>query len=108
MFFLDEESYPEAPGFWVRPGRSRVVLGGTTGPFTLLVRNVPAANRVELVAGGWRRALDLAPGQELRVEVPSAGPATLVEVRAAAGFRPFDGDPRNRDFRLLGVWIAIE
>jgi hypothetical protein len=108
VFFLDEESYPEAPGFWVRPGRSRVVVGGTTGPFTLLVRNVPVANRVELVAGVWRRALDLAPGQEVRVEVPPAGDATPLEIRAAAGFRPFDGDARNRDFRLLGVWIAIE
>ena len=106
VFFLDEESYPEAPGFWVRPGRSRVVVGETAGPFTLFVRNVPVANRVELVAGRWRQALDLAPGQEVRVEVPAAGEATLLEVRAKAGFRPFDGDPRNRDFRLLGVWIA--
>jgi hypothetical protein len=108
VFFLDEESYPEAPGFWVRPGRSRVVVGGTSGPFVLLVRNVPAANRVDLVAGGWRRTVDLAPGQELRVEVPAAGEATLLEIRATAGFRPFDGDPRNRDFRLLGVWIALD
>jgi hypothetical protein len=108
VFFLDEESYPEVPGFWVRRGRSRVVVGGTTGAFTALVRNVPVANRVELVAGGWRRTLDLAPGQEMRVEVPAAGEATLLEIRATAGFRPFDGDPRNRDFRLLGVWIAIE
>jgi hypothetical protein len=108
VFFLDEESYPEAPGFWVRPGRSRVVVGAGAAPLALLVRNVPAANRVELVAGGWRQALELAPGQEVRVEVPAAGAATLLEIRASAGFRPFDGDRRNRDFRLLGVWIALE
>jgi len=108
VFFLDDESYPEAPGFWVRPGLSRVVIGGTTAPVALLVRNVPVPNRAELVAGGWRQTLDLAPGQEVRVEVPRAGLATLLEVRAAAGFRPFDGDHRNRDVRLLGVWISIE
>jgi hypothetical protein len=108
VFFLDDESYPEAPGFWVRPGLSRIVIGGTAAPVALTVRNVPAPNRVELVAGGWRQVIDLAPGQELRVEVPPAGPATLLEVRASAGFRPFDADHRNRDFRLLGVWIALD
>jgi hypothetical protein len=107
VFFLDEDSYPEAPGFWVGPGRSRIVVGETAAPVSLLVRNAPIANRVELIAGPWRRAFDLAPGEELRVEVPPAGPATPIEVRASAGVRPFDGDPRNRDFRLLAVWIAI-
>ena len=108
VFFLDEESYPEAPGFWVRPGRSRVVVGETSGPIAVFVRNAPVANRVELRAGAWQRTLDLAAGQELRVEVPPAGRATPIEIRAATGVRPFDGDHRNRDFRLLGVWIALE
>ena len=108
VFFLDEESYPEAPGFWVRPGRSRVVVTGTFGPIGIVVRNAPVANRVELAAGSWRRTLDLAPGQEVRVEVPPAGRVTPLAIDAAHGFRPFDADRRNRDFRLLGVWIAIE
>jgi hypothetical protein len=108
VFFLDEESYPEAPGFWVRPGRSRVVVGETTGPIAVVVRNAPVPNRVELRAGAWQRTLHLAPGQEQRVEVPSAGRATPIEIRAASGVRPFDGDHRNRDFRLLGVWIALD
>ena len=108
VFFLDDESYPEAPGFWVRPGRSRIVVGETAGPIALFVRNAPVANRVELIAGAWRRTLDLTPGQELRVEIPPAGRATPIEIRAAHGIRPFDGDRRNRDFRMLGVWIALE
>lgn len=108
VFFLDEESYPEAPGFWVRPGGSRIVVGETAAPLSLFVRNAPVANRLELVSGAWRQTLDLAPGQETRVAVPPAGPATPIEIRAAAGVRPFDGDRRNRDFRLLGVWISIE
>ena len=108
VFFLDEESYPEAPGFWVRPGRSRVVVGETSGPIGVFVRNAPIANRIELTAGGWRRTLDLAPGEEARVEVPRAGRATPIVIEAARGVRPFDGDRRNRDFRLLGVWIAID
>ena len=108
VFFLDEESYPEASGFWVRPGRSRVVVGETAGPIGVFVRNAPIANRVELRAGTWQRTLDLAPRQELRVEVPPAGRATPLEIRAAHGVRPFDVDRRNRDFRLLGVWIALE
>jgi hypothetical protein len=65
------------------------------------------ANRVELIAGSWRSTLDLAPGQEMRLEVPPAGAATPLEVRATSGVRPFDADPRNRDFRVLGVWIAV-
>jgi hypothetical protein len=108
VFFLDEESYPEAPGFWVRPGRSRVVVGETSGPFGIFVRNAPVANRVVLSAGAWQRTLDLAPGQEMRVEVPATGRATPLAIEASTGVRPFDGDSRNRDFRLLGVWIAID
>ncbi|MFI5076936.1 MAG: hypothetical protein ACHQRO_06315, partial [Vicinamibacteria bacterium] len=108
VFFLDEESYPEAPGFWVRPGRTRVVVGETSGPFGVFVRNAPLANRIEITAGGWHRTLDLAPGEEARVEVPPAGRATPIVIEAARGVRPFDGDRRNRDFRLLGVWISIE
>ena len=108
VFFLDEESYPEAPGFWVRPGRSRVVVGETSGPIGVFIRNAPVANRVEVRAGAWQRTLDLAPGQEVRLEVPAAGRATPLTIEAAYGVRPFDADRRNRDFRLLGVWIAIE
>jgi len=108
VFFLDDESYPEGPGFWVRPGRSRVVVGETSGAIGVLVRNAPAANRVALSAGAWRRTLDLAPGQEVRVDVPATGTATPITIEAAHGVRPFDADRRNRDFRLLGVWIALE
>ena len=108
VFFLDEESYPEAPGFWVRPGRTRVVVGETSGPFGVFVRNASIANRIEITAGGWHRTLDLAPGEEARVEVSPAGRATPIVIEAARGVRPFDGDRRNRDFRLLGVWIAID
>ncbi len=108
VFFLDEESYPEAQGFWVRPGRSRIVIAETAAPVGLVIRNVPIANRVALAAGTWQRTLDLAPGQEIRVEVPPAGRATPIVIRAAHGVRPVDGDPRTRDFRLLAVWIALE
>jgi hypothetical protein len=108
VFFLDDESHPEASGFWVRPGRSRVVIGETSAPVGLFVRNTPVANRVELTAGAWHRTLDLAPGQEVRVDVPPAGPATPIVIRAARGVRPMDRDPSNRDARLLGVWIALE
>jgi hypothetical protein len=108
VFFLDDQSYPEPHGFWVRPGQSRVVVGETASPIGLRVRNVPIANRIELLAGAWRRTLDLAPGEEIRVDVPPAGRATPIVIRAARGVRPFDGDRRNRDVRLLGVWIALE
>jgi hypothetical protein len=84
------------------------VVGETSGPFGVFVRNAPVTNRVVLRAGSWQRTLDLAPGQEVRVEVPAAGRATPLAIEAATGVRPFDGDHRNRDFRLLGVWIAIE
>ncbi len=107
VFFLDDESYAEPAGFWVRPGRARIVVGDTAGAFALFVRNAPIANRIELTAGAWRRTLDLTPGQELRVEVPPSGRATAIEIRAAHGIRPFDDNHRIRDFRLLGAWIAV-
>ena len=108
VFFTDDASYPEAPGFWVRPGRSWVVVGDTARPFTVRVRNAPTTNRVELESGAWTRTLDLAPGQEVQVEIPASGPATPLAIRPASGVRPFDADHRNRDFRLLGAFITIE
>jgi hypothetical protein len=84
------------------------VVGDTTGPFTLRVRNAPTTNRVELESGAWRRTLDLAPGQEVQVEVPPSGRATPLAIRPASGVRPFDADHRNRDFRLLGAFITVE
>jgi hypothetical protein len=108
VFFTDDQSYPEAPGFWVRPGLSRVVVGETAGPFTVRVHNAPTANRVVLEAGTWTRTLDLAPGQDVSVDVPASGAATPLVIRPASGIRPFDADRRNRDFRRLGAFITIE
>jgi hypothetical protein len=108
VFFTDDQSYPEAPGFWVRPGVSWVVVGETAGPFTVRVRNAPAVNRVVLEAGAWTRTLDLAPGQEVAVDVPASGAATPLAIWPATGMRPFDADHKNRDFRRLGAFISIE
>ena len=60
VFFLDEESYPEAPGFWVRPGRSRVVVGETSGPHRRL--RAQRVDRQPHRAHRWRLAADARPG----------------------------------------------
>ena len=52
--------------------------------------------------------LDLAPGQEVQVEIPASGAATPLAIRPASGVRPFDADHHDRDFRLLGAFITIE
>jgi hypothetical protein len=107
VFFLDEWSYPEPPGFWVRPGGSRVVVGEGSGALVLALRNAGVDNTVTLSTPGWSQTLTLAPGEEQRIEIPGAAGATALTIDAARGFRPFDGDAKNRDFRRLGVFVFL-
>jgi hypothetical protein len=113
VFFLDDHSFPEPEAFWVGGARSSAVLfqprtAGGVQPF--LLRNAPVENRVAIEAGAWRTGLQLAPGEERRLEVPidPAHGAALVRFTVDSGFRPSDHDPSSRDGRFLGVWIKAE
>jgi hypothetical protein len=111
-FFLDDRAFPEPSGFWVPGGReTRLVLAPDSrgGPLSLLLRNAPVENTVTLEFGGRRDAMVLQPGEERRIEVPldPARGAALIAIGASAGFRPSDGDPNNRDTRMLGVYVKL-
>jgi len=66
-------------------------------------------NVVTLLSGSWREELRMRPEEEHRVDVPVdlAHEGTLVRIRSAGGFRPSEVDPRNRDTRLLGVYVRV-
>ena len=107
VFFLDEESYPEAPGFWVRPGRSRVVVGRRSAPSvsSCATRRSPTTSSYR-----WKLAADARPGAgrgDAR-RGTARRPRHPDRDRSRARLRPFDADHRNRDFRLLGIWIALD
>ena len=77
---------------------------------TLFLRNAPVDNRIVLQAGDWTRTLQMAPGEEQRLQLPiDAGHgASLLRIEAGSGFRPSEREPASRDQRFLGVWVKIE
>jgi hypothetical protein len=109
-FFFDDRAYPEPSGFWVAGKReTKVALQlDRPGPVVrLMLRNSAAANAVRLESGAWREEIRLQPGEERPVDVPldaSTG-STVLRIRSDAGLRPSDADPKNRDTRLLGVYV---
>ena len=92
-----------APSVVIQPDEPRAAV-------TLLLRNAPVDNRIVLQAGAWTRVLQMAPGEEQRVEVPvdATHGASLLRVEAGSGFRPSEREPASRDQRFLGVWVKVE
>lgn len=109
-FFLDENVFVEADGFWVRGGRTaQVVLSrgeGAAGQTRVLqLRNGGAANTVTVRSGAWLAAFSPGEWQERAVTLPAAdasGAWPLV-ITSASGFRP--SDVAGQDTRFLGVWV---
>jgi len=107
-YFLDDRAFPEPSGFWVGGAReTSVVLAPDErrDSLSLILRNAPVDNTVTLEVDGRREEIVLKPGEERRVEMP--GGTTLVRIRAAAGFRPSEGDATSRDTRWLGVYCRL-
>ena len=112
-YFLDDRSFPEPQAFWIGGARDASVVIQPDQPrpaVTLLLRNAPVDNRVVLQAGTWTKVLQMAPGEEQRVDVPvdATHGASLLRVEAGSGFRPSEREPASRDQRFLGVWIRVE
>lgn len=124
-FFTTDAQYPEPGGVWFKAGGEIPAIvqapAATTG-VTLLVRNGPLDNHVELRDQEWRQSLDLAAHQEVEIPWPWTPPvdrasrgaasvadriARVLHVRAATAFRPIDFDPSGQDPRRLGVWIEF-
>ena len=109
-FFLDENVFPEADGFWVRGGRTTDFVlsqgaGGANRPGTLTIRNGAAANTVTIQSGAWQEVLTLTAGEARVVALPAADSlgAWPLTITSASGFRP--SDTAGEDRRYLGVWI---
>jgi hypothetical protein len=110
VWFLDEGAFPEPEGWWVRGGGDATVLidpAPADAPVPLLIRNGAAKNRATLSASAWTATLDLAPGEERRIDVPGVDGRARLRVTSDAGFRPSDVDRASRDERLLGLWVQI-
>jgi hypothetical protein len=113
VYFLDDGSFPEPEAFWVGGSReSRIVIDpdAARSSVMLRLRNAPVGNRISISNGAWTRVLQLAPGEEQRLEVPldPATGAALVRLNTSFGFTPADHEPGNRDRRFLGVWVKLE
>jgi hypothetical protein len=112
VFFLDDRSFPEPEGFWVRGSRSSsfVVQPESPRPVArLLLRNGPVANNATMTVARSATEIAFAPGEERYVNVPidvSRG-ASIVTLAVAGSFRPSDHDPGSRDTRYLGIWVAV-
>ena len=113
VFFMDDRTSPEATGFWAWGARESTVLLATDEGSTMqtvVLRNGAADNEVTIESGGWRRQLQLHPGEERAIDIPLywlRGSAALTRIRSSSGFRPSEVDPESRDTRFLGVFVRI-
>jgi hypothetical protein len=112
VFFMDDRTSPEPTGFWAWGAReSTVVLAADERPTMqrVVLRNGATENAVTIESGGWRRELQLHPGEERGIDIPldpSRGTA-LTRIRSSTGFRPSEVDPNSHDTRFLGVFVTI-
>jgi hypothetical protein len=114
VLFLDDMTYPERDGFWVRGQADAEFIvvpdNGAAPPATVrcLVRNGASQNQVSVESGTFQRLLVMSPGQEQELEIPVvAGGGVRVRVASGSGFVPSDKNPESADHRSLGVWIEI-
>lgn len=114
VFFLDDNAFTEAAGFWTHGAGSALVIldaldAPAPGSSSLRLRNGAVPNRVTLRTDGWSETIELAPGESREVTLPPAvgGSARRIEIRTGAGFRPSEVDSASRDLRSLGVWVEI-
>ena len=111
-FLLNEGAFFETAGFWLRPARPASVAFASREPtagYRVGIRNAPVANTVHVRVDAWRQTLQLTPGEERSVEIPSrpGAPITVVEFLAEKGFQPALVDPATDDRRWLGCWIEL-
>jgi hypothetical protein len=112
FYFHNEQMYPEASGFWTIGKRSAEVTVAVpperTTPVVLRMHGGAQANRATITTFGWRREIDLRPGQAAEVELPVvAGGVIPLTIATADGFSPISFDPASRDQRFLGIWVEL-
>lgn len=112
FYFHHERMYPESNGFWTIGKRSAdvtvAVAPQRTEPVVLRIHGGAQANHATFTTFGWRREIDLIPGQAADVELPVvAGGVVPLTIVTADGFSPKTFDPASRDPRFLGIWVEI-
>jgi hypothetical protein len=112
VYFLDDRAFPEPSGFWVGGARDTTLAIHADRPAraaALVVRNGAADNHVLFESGAWRGDIALKPGEERTLAVPlDKSGSALLRIRSEAGFRPSEIDGRNKDTRVLGVFVRLE
>ena len=112
FYFHNEQMYPEPNGFWTigrRPADVTVaVMPQRTAPVVLRIHGGGQANHATITTFGWRRELDLVPGQAAEVELPVvAGGVIPLTIATSGGVSPKTFDPASKDPRYLGIWVEI-
>jgi hypothetical protein len=109
--FHDEQSAPEATGFWVFGGETAkfsVVRGDNQQSLSLRIHTGPEPNRVTISMRGWHETLPLDPITPRIVTLPDSNHRLLtIDIHPESGFTPQKYDPRSDDTRFLGVWVEV-
>jgi hypothetical protein len=108
VFFHDDDTQPEANGFWTRgggPSEFTIVSRAARRPRVRL-RAGPVPMPVRLRLGGDEERFTLAAGEQREITQPASleGAWHLV-VEVPDVFVPADHDPLSRDRRRLGCWV---
>jgi hypothetical protein len=113
-FFMDQAAFTEPAGFWTRGAEATTVVldadaAARAQGLPMRLRSGPVPTAVTLAVGDWSKHLTFEPDQIQEVMLPAAGDggAWVVRIDTEAKFSPRDLDPKNRDFRRLGVWVEF-
>jgi len=107
-FGSSKRLYPEPAGFWIGP-REDVVFSvqSAAGAVRLMFRNAPVPNRVSIDLPSGTHDVTLQPEETWTTPALQGSSSIVVKVRADAGFRPAERDPRTGDRRWLAVWVSV-
>ena len=112
MYFLDDNVFTEAGGFWVRGGAvAEMVLEAPEGPkasFSLMLQNGRTDNSVVIARGAEERRETFHPSETKTIELTSDSSGVVrFSISSPSGFQPSD-DGVSRDSRYLGVRVELK
>lgn len=117
VFFLDDDAFMEATGFWTRAEATTSLIVDTrrlgvpipTEPPALTLRAGVVATTAIVSGDAWSQEFSFEPGQSHSLPLPASGAAEAwqIWIESGAGFRPGEHEPGSRDFRNLGVWVSV-
>jgi hypothetical protein len=113
VFFLDDNTFMEPPGFWTRGLAATTVFVDTEQagrppgpPPALRVRAGAVSTTVTLTSREWREKRTLDAGATATLALPPvAAGGWLLRIETDSGFRPAQHDASSQDWRNLGVWV---